>query len=323
MFEGMTVIGENINATRKIKADGKKVHDLGDGRKGYPYTTIDGRDAYLDLTEMLRTEIVQKTGRIGYIAAGIVARDEAFLAGIGGRQVQHGADYLDCCVDEISPDSAERVEHMQWAVRTLQKHVQCPLSLDSSDEAVIRAGLDVYDHSAGTPMINSINLEPARLPLLEIARDHGTKLIANASGAAALPASVEERLDNLAEMMSKMDEADIELENRVLDPLVLPISTNPESGQQFLTTCERLRAEYGDRIHITGGFSNVSFGLPRRRLVNEAMTYMARQAGCDVAFIDPLQVSGFRPEQEGFQKAMAALRGEDMYCMQYITFCRG
>ena len=34
------------------------------------------------------------------------------------------------------------------------------------------------------------------------------------------------------------------------------------------------------------------------------------------------QVRGFAPGDEGFQKAVAALRGEDMYCIEYITWAR-
>ncbi|MCL5270961.1 MAG: dihydropteroate synthase [bacterium] len=322
MFQNMTVIGENLNATRKVKADGKMVVDLGGGRKGYPYKALDGQDKFLDLTEALKSQTVQNSGMVGYIAAGIVARDEEFIAAIAGRQVARGADILDCCVDEISPWQKDRLEHMKWLVRTVQKHVKAPVSFDSSDPDCLRAGLEVYDKAAGRPLLNSVNLEPNRLPILKIAQEAGACVLGNASGREALPTDVEERVGNLGQLMAMMDEHQIPMENRMLDPLVLPIGTNPEYGQFFLESCRILREKYGSEFHLTGGFSNVSFGLPNRKLLNNAMTYLAREAGCDTAFIDPAQIGDFRPEGEGFQKAVAALKGQDMYCIEYINYCR-
>ena len=118
MFEGMIVLGENLNATRKVKVGGKLIVELDGGKKGYPYEADGGEKKFLDLTEACESEIAKKNGMVGYIAAGIVNRDEAFIAAMAQRQVKHGADYLDCCVDEISPVSAERVRHMQWIPQT-------------------------------------------------------------------------------------------------------------------------------------------------------------------------------------------------------------
>lgn len=322
MFEGMLVLGENLNATRKVKIGGKLLRELEGGRKVYPYESATGEKMSLDLTAACQSPAAQKNGMVGHIAAGIVGREEAFIAALAQRQVAHGADLLDCCVDEISPVSAERVGHMKWLVRTVQKYVRVPLSLDSSDVDVLRGALEVYDGAVGKPLLNSVNLEPARLPVLELAREAGAALLGNASGAAGLPGDAAGRLQNLGELMARMDEYGIPLADRTLDPLLMPIATNPEHGNHFLETCRRMRERYGAEFHLTGGLSNVSFGLPNRRLVNEAMAWLARGAGCDVAFIDPLQVRGFRTGDADFRMAIEALEGRDPYCMNYVMFCR-
>lgn len=322
MFEQMILLGENLNATRKVKAAGKKIVDTGNGKKGYPYTDMEGQEKFLDVTEMLQNEAVIATGMLGYIATGIINKDEEFIAAIAQQQVSHGADYLDCCVDEISPWQKDRLQYMKWLVQTVQKYVRTPLAIDSSDPETIKAGLEVYDRSVGDPILNSVNLEPNRLPTLKIAQETGAQLLGNASGRTSLPNSVEQRVQNLTELMALMDEYQIPLEKRSLDPLVLPVGTNPEFGMHFLDSCRILRDTFGGAFHLTGGFSNVSFGLPNRRLLNEAMTYLAREAGSDMAFIDPLQIRKFRPEDEDFQKAIAALKGEDLYCAEYIAHCR-
>lgn len=322
MFEGMILLGENLNATRKLSVTNPKIVTLDGGRKGLPYKGLDGKEKYLDLTEALQSEASQKSGKVGHIAAGIVNRDEEYIASVARTQIGAGADVLDLCVDEISPWAEERHTHMRWLVQTVQKHAKVVVAVDSSDPATIRAGLEVCNWDLGRPMINSVNLEEQRLPMLPIAGETGAILLGNGSGAEGLPSDTAGRVENLTKLMALMDKANIPLERRTLDPLVLPIGTNPEHGLHFLDACAQLRATFGPEFHLTGGFSNVSFGLPRRRTLNEAMCYLAKENGCDTAFIDPQQVKSFRPDDEDFQLAMAALKGEDMYCAGYIAWCR-
>lgn len=322
MFEKMIVLGENLNATRKVKVGGKLTVQLAGGKTVYPYEAAGGEKKYLDLTRACESEMAKKSGLVGHIAAGIVNQDEEFIAAMALRQVDSGADYLDCCVDEISPVSAERVGHMRWLIQTLQKFVRVPLAIDSSDPNALRGGLEVYDWSVGKPILNSVNLEEARLPTLALAREAGAALLGNASGRTTLPNDVESRMKNLVELMALMDEYGIPMSERTIDPLLMPAATNPEHGTHFLETCRQMREKFGPEFHMTGGLSNVSFGLPNRKLVNEAMTYLAREAGCDMAFVDPVQVRSFRPEDEDFKMAMEALLGRDPYCMNYVMYCR-
>lgn len=323
MFEGMIVIGENINATRKVKAEGKKIVEFAPGRRGYPYPGPDGAQAHLDLTEELESELTKKSGRVNYLAAGIIKRDAGFLVALAQDQIDNGADLLDVCVDECSPDSDARKQHMIWCVKTLQAHVKTPLCIDSSDSEVIAAGLEAYDWSVGKAMINSVNLEPPRLPIIDVARRFEALLLANASGPEGIPPTAEGRVENLTRLMGMLDEAGIPIHERTLDPLVLPVSTDTVNPGHFLEACRRLRERFGDDFHLTGGLSNVSFGLPRRRTINEAFTWLSKQAGCDTAFIDPAQVRGFETEDEGFKLAVAALQGEDPFCMGYTAYARG
>ena len=49
-----------------------------------------------------------------------------------------------------------------------------------------------------------------------------------------------------------------------------------------------IRAEYGPEIHITGGVSNVSFGLPARRIISDVFLDLCVQAGHDSGIVDPV-----------------------------------
>jgi len=323
MLHDMLVIGENLNATRKLRLGGPRIAETDDGRTLVRYETVDGEERHLDVTESVRSEAVKKSGRIPHIAVAVLRRDADYIRTLALLQKEAGADILDVCVDEISPHPEERYDHIQWTVETVQQAARVPLSIDSSDAGCIHKALEVYDFAGNGPaMINSVNLEPARLPLVEIARAGGCRLIANASGEMDIPADVEGRMANLGRLMDVMDEQKIPMGDRYLDPLVMPIATDSGNGKTFLETVRRLREKYPD-VHITGGFSNVSFGLPKRRYLNDAMTYLAREAGADTAFIDPTATKPFDPDEEGFRKAVAALRGEDEYCAEYMAWAKG
>ena len=322
MFEGMIVMGENLNATRKVKVGGKNTVDLPNGKTGYAYKGADGQTKYLDLTEAIKTEQVKAKGMVGHIATGVINQDEEFITAMATVQINAGADYLDCCVDEITSESAGRIKHMQWLVQALQRNVRVPLSIDSSDPLAIEGGLEVYDWSVGRPILNSVNLEEPRLPTLKLAQQAKAQILGNASGRTSLPDSVESRMKNLIELMELMDKYEIPMADRSIDPLLMTICTNQEHGNHFLETCRQMRAKYGPEFHMTGGLSNVGFGLPNRRLINEAMTYLARESGCDLAFVDPLQIKSFRPDDEDFKVTVDMLIGNDPFCMMYVTYFR-
>jgi 5-methyltetrahydrofolate corrinoid/iron sulfur protein methyltransferase len=112
-----------------------------------------------------------------------------------------------------------------------------------------------------------------------------------------------------------------------VDPLVLPVAVEPEVGAWFLEAVRTLRATYGPEIHLTGGLSNVSFGMPLRKLLNDVFIDLAAEAGADSGIIDPVasdlrhifaQDRGARPQT----LAADLLTGRDMFGMEFLTAYR-
>jgi 5-methyltetrahydrofolate--homocysteine methyltransferase len=88
-----------------------------------------------------------------------------------------------------------------------------------------------------------------------------------------------------------------------------------------------LREAYGPEIHITGGLSNVSFGLPMRRLINAVFISLAIDAGADSGIIDPvsarLEHSGAVDQQSRpYQVAEDMLLGRDRNCENFLRAYR-
>jgi 5-methyltetrahydrofolate--homocysteine methyltransferase len=79
-----------------------------------------------------------------------------------------------------------------------------------------------------------------------------------------------------------------------------------------LETVRRVKAEFPE-IHIACGLSNISFGLPARKYINQAFLIAMMVAGMDGAILDPLD-----KKLMAFLYAADSLLGNDEYCLNYI-----
>jgi 5-methyltetrahydrofolate--homocysteine methyltransferase len=79
----------------------------------------------------------------------------------------------------------------------------------------------------------------------------------------------------------------------------------------MLEAIRAIRAAY-PAAHITGGLSNVSFGLPNRELVNRSFLTLAMAAGMDSAVVNPAN----RALIESL-KATDLILGRDRFCRSY------
>ncbi|NQU62231.1 MAG: dihydropteroate synthase [Rhodospirillales bacterium] len=317
--DGLIIIGENFNTSRKIKGTSPRVV-RDNGKVSLNYPDKEGSQGALDITDGFpEDEEEQKKYQIPHIAHAVRNKDLDYIRFIISSQEKVGAHFIDVCVDEITHYPEERLEWMQWTIKTIQSITDAPLAIDSSDSNTIQAGLDVYDRNKSRPAINSVNLEEPRLPLIKMAKDMDTYLFANAGGASGMPADDKERTENLVKLMDMMDEADIPMDDRYLDPLVFPIGANPAFGNHYLDSVRALREKYPD-VHIFGGHSNASFGLPGRKVLNNAFISLAVLAGCDSLMIDPVMnpTVGFLE----FKLGADVLTGRDDFSMAYIKYWR-
>ena len=88
-----------------------------------------------------------------------------------------------------------------------------------------------------------------------------------------------------------------------------------------------VRETYGPEVHITGGLSNVSFGLPKRKLINDTFIHLGIEAGIDAGIMDPIQskiseVVNLDSDSERVGLARDMLLGRDDFCMNYIQAFR-
>lgn len=152
-----------------------------------------------------------------------------------------------------------------------------------------------------------------------MARERNAILFANASGQNGMPQDDEQRVRNLDGCMEMMDKGGIAMDDRYLDPLVFPIGAGPDFGRHYLDAVRAIREKYPE-VHIFGGHSNVSFGLPERKMLNFTFVALSVIAGCDSLMIDPIM----NPSKEfnDFMFAANALTGKDEFSVKYLKYTR-
>lgn len=245
------------------------------------------------------------------IRMAIEAQDAAVIQKVAKDQVDAGADYIDVNAGIFVDKEAE---YLKWLVQTVQEVTDIPCAIDSPDPVAIEAALAVHK---GTAMINSISLEAERYTkLLPLIAGTDLKVIALCMSDAGMPTTVDDRMKIADEMLGGMIKHNISVENIFVDPLVQPVSVNTTFGVEFINTIERLVSAYPG-IHTACGLSNISYGLPARKFMNQTFMTMAIAKGLDGAIINPLD-----KRMIANIAAAEALVGKDDFCVNYLQAFR-
>ena len=329
--KNFVIIGENVHTTRIVLRKGIHMTEV-DGEEKLRFKTPDG-ERYMSIPEKIARSADFDEGRVKHVQVAVKAAmageaeaelGMAFLKQLVQRQVDAGAHFLDLNVDEISVRRKEQQEAMEWLVPIIESMTNTPLAIDSSRLETIAAGLEAADHSRPI-MLNSASLE--RIEALDLAIEHKCRVVATAAGAEGMPQNTEERMTNASSVVDKALEKGIAIEDIFIDPLVFPISVDSTFGMHCLDAIRQLREKYGPAIHISGGLSNVSFGIPCRRLVNDAFTNLAVDAGADSGIIDPVaspldRVFSADRDSARYKLAEELLLGNDLYCKKFLKAYR-
>ncbi len=342
-----TIIGENIHATRSFARQGKNVVTV-DGVEAVAFKdAVTGADRTCPICSPVATSAEFAKNKVKHIRnalllgmggdgaldaklTGEVSEEAAragrdYLIAAAIRQQRNGAHFLDVNVDEMSPDEGVRVRAMEWLVGLLEGAVGVPLSLDSSSLTVLEAGFRASTRPKGPLMLNSASAE--RPEALDLAAANGASVVLSAAGIGGLPSTVQGRMDNANAIYAQALERGIVPADCHVDMLVLPVGVDAESGNNFLGAVRQFRAEHGPEVRLTGGLSNVSFGLPNRKLVNDVFLALAIDAGVDSGIVDPNvvspgRVSAMDRDAKPFRMAADVLTGVDMFAMEYLTAYR-
>ncbi|MFH1559962.1 MAG: dihydropteroate synthase [Chloroflexota bacterium] len=245
------------------------------------------------------------------VGEAIARRDGDFIANLAAAQTAAGADFIDVNVGASQFEDGEGQSAMKWLVSVVQAATDKPLVIDSDNPEIIEAGLQEY--RGEEVMINSVIAEPEKLAAIgPMAADRGAWLVALAMGGEGIPRSVEQRLEACETIVTQLAQMGVKTEQLLFDPLVLPIAVDSKHGLVAIKTIEEIKARFPSARTVVG-LSNISYGLPNRKLVNRGFLLMAACAGLDVAILDPLDAKIMSQV-----RVADMLTGKDSSCRNYI-----
>ncbi len=251
------------------------------------------------------------------------------------EQAEQGADFLDVNVDALEGDKAD---FMRKLVRLVRKHSGgVAPSVDSSDTAVLEAGLDEWFSQPGpAPMLNSIPLcdMALREPVIALRKDHPMSAVCLLIGDTGPLGSTEEMVEGARTMFRELTGRGFMPEDLYFDAVTLGIASDgcvdamgmPKASHTRMSfqAIEAIRNDDEmNGVHAVLGVSNWTYGAKKRRVghlrafIEVAMRYGLDAAICDVS--KDFGQSAAAPELVEFVESFVALDGADDSMMTYAA----
>ena len=243
-------------------------------------------------------ERINPTGRKS-LAADIKAGNFVTIKKEALAQIKAGAGILDVNMGVPGIDQAAT---MKQAIEDLSALVDVPLAIDTTDPKTLEAGLKAYP---GRALINSVTAETERLEtFLPLAKKYGAAVLCLPISDNGVPITAIERVAVAKKLIALAEEYGLRRHDLLLDALVMTVATDANAAAETLLTLKLYREQLG--CPAVMGLSNVSFGLPRRDLMNAAFCAMAVDAGLDAPILNP-----FDPLMQDIWSAAVALSGRN------------
>lgn len=250
-------------------------------------------------------------GSIPSVKKAIQERDEDFIHDLAVKQSEAGADYIDVCAS-TAPEV--EVETLKWLMDIIQEATAIPLCIDSPNPNVIR---EVFDYAKRPGIINSVSLEANKCEILfPLIQGTSWEIIALTCDNSGIPKDVQTRVHIAQTLIEKAQKYCISPERIYIDPLVIAVSADNDSLLKFAEATQHVKSLF-PTVKVIAGLSNISFGLPLRKVFNQSCLSLAMFAGLDSVILDPLN-----RDLSATLFATEALLGHDRYCRSFFTAFR-
>jgi 5-methyltetrahydrofolate--homocysteine methyltransferase len=262
---------------------------------------------------MIVGERINPTGK-KKVKEALQKHDMNFVLSEAESQINAGAQILDVNVGLPGIDEAQT---MVDAVKTIQNAFSTPLQLDSSEAPVLEKGLRYYN---GKALINSVNgRQDVMDKVFPLVKHYGGSVVALCIDEAGIAPTAEGRAAVAEKIIKEAAKYGIPVRDIVIDTLTLTVSSQQKEALETCRAITILKNKYGSQgIKFILGVSNISFGLPRRDIINSRFFAMALYAGLDACIINPLS----QPMMESYY-GYRALASYDENCLTYITTYNG
>lgn len=260
---------DNLKDLKPVKLDNKKLTSICSSNKsvilGEGVKVIGER---INPTGKKKFKEALKSNNIDYILTEAIT------------QVELGADILDV---NVGLPEINETEMMIRTIKEIQSIVNTPLQIDSSDPKVIEAAARIYN---GKPIINSVNgKEEVMKEIFPIAKKYGACVVGLTLDENGIPSKAEERVKIAEKIINTAKEYGIKKEDILIDCLVLTASAQQEEVIETVKSVRMVKEKFG--VSTVLGVSNVSFGLPKREILNQTFLAMTLAEGLDLPILNP------------------------------------
>lgn len=276
-------------------------------------TVVEGKNSTVviskDTPTVIIGERINPTGKKRLTAA-LKERDFDFIIREAIRQVEAGAHIIDV---NVGASGIVEEELLPEVVKRVADAVDVPICIDSSKPAALEAALKVCP---GRPLLNSTTGEEKNLEvILPLARKYNVPVIGLANDERGIPKDAGTRVAIAGKILDRAVNLGMAPEDILIDVLVLPIGADTATGNVTFDTARRVSDELG--VNIVVGASNVSHGLPDRKVINAAFFALGSACGMTAYIADPTAT-------EITQTILASdlLLGKDEWATNYISFYR-
>ena len=240
------------------------------------------------------------------LAASMAEGDYSVAQEDARRQVEAGAQVLDV---NAGVPGADEPALLRGAVEAVMQVVNVPLCIDTANPDALAAALEIYP---GKALINSTTAEEEMMArVFPLAQKYGAAVIGVITDDDGIPATAEARLEAARKLVGRAGEYGVPPEDIVIDCLALTVGADHKAGAVTLDAIQMIHQELD--LNISLGASNVSFGLPDRKIINTAYLALAIARGMTTAITDPTV-----PEIQTTLLACDLVMGHDEYAMRWI-----
>jgi len=213
---------------------------------------------------------------------------------VARQQVESGANVLDICMDEGMIDGVAAMTRFLQLLGSEPEVAKVPFMIDSSNWAVLQAGLKCLQ---GKGIVNSISLKEGEEKFCEHAATvlkYGAAAVVMAFDEKGQAADFEDKI-RVCERAYRIlvDKVGFPAEDIIFDPNILTVATGMEEHNNyavdFINATRWIKANL-PHAKVSGGVSNISFSFRGNNRVREAMhsafLYHAIAAGLDMGIVN-------------------------------------
>ena len=251
-------------------------------------------------------ERLNPTGRKPLIEA-YTSGNHDYVVNLALEQVEEGSQILN--VNVGVPHIDEKFT-MEKVIKGIQEVVNTPLQIDSSNVEALEAGLRYYN---GRTIVNSLNGKEESLEaILPIVKKYGAGVVGLTLDENGIPSTAQGRFEIAKKIVERAEAYGIKRKDIFIDCLSLTVSAQQEEAMATIEAIRMVKEQLGCKTIL--GVSNISFGVPNRKALNNTFLNLALGAGLDLAIINT--------EDEHMVSSIYSYRvinNMDKGCVEYIN----